>query len=53
MKRTGRGPAQQTRAPGPPSEASASGRWGSQGGSVTVWGLCQASTAVYLHSPEI
>ena len=41
------------RAPGPPSEASASGRRGSQGGSVTIWGLCQASTPIYLHGPEI
>ena len=53
MKRMGRGPVPQTRAPGPPSEASASGRQCSQGGSVTIWGLCQASTPIYLHGPEI
>ena len=39
MKWMGRGPVPQTRSPGPPSEASASRRQCSQGGSVTVWGL--------------
>lgn len=53
MKQTGRGPVRQTWAPGLPSEASAFGRQCGQGGSVTVWGLCQASTPIYLHGPEI
>lgn len=53
MKQMGRGLVRQTWAPGPPPEASAFGSRCGQGGSVTVWGLCQASTPIYLHGPEI